>query len=157
MRSSFHSTFKDDLINRPLLVGPEENIHFIDDPEVTPVNIARPRAIPIGWRREADLLVRNLLKARIIEQVSHVTPWCSPGGFVPKPSGRGLRLVTNYCAINKQIRRPVCPFPDVETLKTNIPSETKFLAKIDYASGYFQGGSATTGPPWGWHQVGIFL
>ena len=73
MISSFHSTFKDDLINRPLLVGPEEKIHYINDPEVTPVNIARPRAIPIGWRRGADLLVRNLLKTRITEKVSHVT------------------------------------------------------------------------------------
>ena len=83
--SSFHSTFEYDLINRPLLVGPEENIHFIDDPEVTPLNVVRPRAIPIGWRREADLLVRNLLKAKIIERVSHITQWCSPGAFVPKP------------------------------------------------------------------------
>ena len=55
--SSFSDTFKDDLINRPLLLGPEEEIHFINDPTVTPLKVVRPRAIPISWRREADLLV----------------------------------------------------------------------------------------------------
>ena len=140
--ASFSDTFKDDLIDRPLLVGPEEKIHFIKDESVTPLNVVRPRAIPIGWRREADLLVRNLLQSKIIERVPHVTEWCSPGAFVPKPSGKGLRLVTDYRAINKHIKRPVYPFPDVNTLKINIPPTTKFLAKVDFSSGYFQVGLA---------------
>ena len=70
----------------------------------------------------------------------HVTKWCSPCAFVPKPSGKGLRLVTDYRAINKHIKRPVYPFPDVNTLKTNIPPNTKFLAKVDFSSSYFQVG-----------------
>ena len=65
-----------------------------------------------------------------------------PGAFVPKPSGKGLRLVTNYRDINKHIKRPVYPFPDFHTLKTNIPSNTKFLAKVDFSSDYFQVGLA---------------
>ena len=86
--SSFHDTFKDDLINLLFLVGSEEEIHFIDDPTVTPLNVIRPRAIPIGWRREADLLVRNLLKAKIIERVLHVTQWCSPVPSSPNHQGK---------------------------------------------------------------------
>ena len=60
--STFSDTFKDDLLVHPLLLGPEEEIHFVSDPTVTPLNVVRPRATPIGWRKEADLLVRNLLK-----------------------------------------------------------------------------------------------
>lgn len=140
MISSFSSTFQDDLIERPLLVGPAEKIYYFEDPEVSPVNIAGAQPIPIGWRREADLLIRNLLKYKIIERITHVTTWCSARGFVPKPSGRGLRLATDYRAINKCIGHSHSPFPDVETLETNIPSDTKFLTKIDYASGYYHVG-----------------
>ena len=82
------------------------------------------------------------MKSCIIERVNHCTKWCSPATFVPKPSGKGLRLVTDFRQINKQIRRPVFPFPDVNQLKSNIPPDTKFLAKLDFSSGYYQVGLA---------------
>ena len=104
--SAFSDTFSDDLEGRPLLVGPDEEITFIEDPSVTPLNVARPRITPIGWRAEADLLVKKLLKSSIIEHVNHCTKWCSPATFVPKPSGKGLRLVTDFRAINKHIKMP---------------------------------------------------
>ena len=86
MISSFSSTFQEDLVGRPLLLGPDEKMDYFEDPDITPVHIARARPIPIGWRREADLLIRNLLKSKIIEMVLYCTQWCSAGGFVPKPS-----------------------------------------------------------------------
>ena len=140
--SAFSDTFAEDLEGRPLLVGPDEEITYEEDPSVTPLNVARPRITPIGWRAEADLLVRKLLKSCIIERVNHCTKWCSPATFVPKPSGKGLRLVTDFRAINKHIKRPVYPFPDVNQLKSNIPPDTKFLAKLDFSSGYYQVGLA---------------
>ena len=138
MLSNFSNTFQDDLLVRDLHVGPDEKIYYKLPPDVNPANIARARPIPVEWRQEADLLIRNLLNSRIIERVPHCTQCCSAGGFVP--SGSGLRLVTDYRQLNCCVRRPYSPFPDVETLKTNIPGTTRFIAKLDYSSGYFQVG-----------------
>ena len=64
--SAFSDTFAEDLEGRPLLVGPDEEITFVKDPSVTPLTVSCPRVTPIGWRAEADLLIRNLLKSMII-------------------------------------------------------------------------------------------
>ena len=64
--------------------------------------------------------------------------WCSPAFFVPKADGKRVRLVTDFTALNKFIRRPTHPFPSTREIIEAIPPEAKLFCKLDAVHGYFQ-------------------
>ena len=61
---------------------------------------------PLHFDKEAERMIRQLLKDDIIEEAKTESPFCSRGFFLQKPSGNGLRLVTDYRGINGLIERP---------------------------------------------------
>ena len=56
---------------------------------------------------------------------------------MPKPGGRA-RLVTDYCVLNKAIRRPIHPFKGPKELMSMIPAGSECFVKIDLVHGYYQ-------------------
>ena len=66
------------------------------------------------------------------------TTWCSPALFVPKADGKRVRLVTDFTALNKFVKRPTHPFPSTREIIEAIPPEPKLFCKLDAVHGYFQ-------------------
>ena len=137
LKQQFKETVKNDIDKKPMKAEPLK-IFLTDD--AVPRRCLTVRQTPIHMQEEAEKLVQSLLDANIIKRVSdnEPTPWVAPGFFVPKPNGKGVRLVTDYRAINKFIRRPIHPFPSARDCLKKIPHTAKVFAKLDCLHGYFQ-------------------
>ena len=86
----------------------------------------------------AETLKEELMRADIIRRVDGETDWISPAKFIPKSCGSKVRLVTDFCRLNKTIKRPVHPFPSAhDIIRTVKPSSTLFT-KVNAVHGYFQ-------------------
>ena len=62
---------------------------------------------------------------------------CALAGFVPKKSKK-LRFVIDFTSLNKYIERPVHSFPSTDHIQQAIRQNTRFMACVDFPSGYFQ-------------------
>ena len=103
-----------------------------------PYTAQKARRIPLHQEVEAKRMTEDLLKQGIIKQQrDNYTSWCSPAMFVPKKP-TGLRMVTDYTQLNKQINRPVHPFPTTEDVQCSIHPRSRYFAKIDLVSAYHQ-------------------
>ena len=104
---------------------------------VQPLQVTRARPVHLHFQEPAYKLVKELEKAKIIRPVNLVTEWVSPAMFVPKPNG-GVRMVTDYTAINKYIERPIHPFMSAQDTIRQIGPKAQYFATLDAVSGYFQ-------------------
>ena len=77
-----------------------------------PFHCWSPATVSVHHEQEARRMVKSMVKAGIIEEVSWSTEWCSRGFFVEKPGQVGkLRMVTDFKLLNDNLNRPVWPFP----------------------------------------------
>ena len=129
----FDKTLSDELNPEPMRCSPM-SIALQDD------------AISICARRHAgcpNTMSRNPKRQEVIERqviatVEEPTTWCSPAFFVPKADRKRVRLVTDFTALNKFVRRPTHPFPSTREIIEAIPPEAKPFCKLDAVHGYFQ-------------------
>ena len=137
MKRKFKSIVKNDIDSKPMKADPLKI--FLSDNAI-PRRCLTVRQTPIHMQEEAEQLVKKLLKSGIIVKVNdnEPTPWVAPGFFVPKPHGKGVRLVTDYREINKFIKRPIHPFPSARDCLKRIPHTAKVFASLDCLHGYFQ-------------------
>ena len=80
---------------------------------------------PLHFNKEAERMIRQLVKEDIIKEAKKECPFCNQGFFLHKPSGNRLRLVTDYQNINALIERPEWPFLTTSNIlslvKGNLP------------------------------------
>ena len=95
------------------------------------------QAIPVeGEVGKAQTLNAELGELRV--GVDYPTSWCSRAFFAKPGSSRGLRLVTDYRILNKNISRAHHFFPSVSDIKKGISPDTKYFIKLDLTSSYHQ-------------------
>ena len=137
MVNKYTGVISDTLPDRPMN-GPPMKIHLRDDIEVKPCRVMTARQVPIHLKKEADQLVDKLVKDKIIERIDVPTDWISPGMFIPKPNGSGLRMVTDFKKLNDNCVRAVRPFPTAADIVARIPAGSKVFATMDAVMGYHQ-------------------
>ena len=140
MCNRYKTVFSEHLKRGRHIKGAPMRINLVpEEKRVKPLYHAVPRMVPLHWREEADKIIRNLLKHNIIERVDYPTLWCSRAFFVAKPGGsRGLRLVTDFRHLNKNISHAHHFFPSVSDIKKRISPDTKYFIKLDFTSLYHQ-------------------
>ena len=82
--------------------------------------------------------IAELIDRKVIAPVEEPTTWCSPAFFVPKADSKRVRLITDFTALNKFVRRPTHPFPSTREFIEAIPPDAKLFCKLDAVHGYFQ-------------------
>ena len=99
----------------------------------------KPRTIPLHIKEQAQQLLDDLEKQGIIRRLgpNETSEVCAPAGFVPKKSKK-LRFVIDFTSLNKYIARPVHSFPSTDQIQQAIRHDTRFIACVDFPSGYFQ-------------------
>ncbi|CAB4046314.1 Hypothetical predicted protein, partial [Paramuricea clavata] len=93
--SEFPETLSDRLPKKPMK-GKPMRIYLKDDVDIVPTRRLTARQIPLARQEAAENVVTKLMEDRVIERVEGPTDWISPGFFVPKNDGKGVRLVTDY-------------------------------------------------------------
>ena len=137
LMDEFKDVFREAESKHTPMKGEPMKIHLRDDLEIKPIRCSTARQVPIHHQGDAKHLVKKLLEQQIIERVTWPTAWCSPAFFVPKDSGKGVRLITDFTQLNKFIKRPVHPFPSAADIMSNIPGGSTWFAALDAVQGYF--------------------
>lgn len=97
----------------------------------------KSHAIPLNAEERAQLAIdiKELLEAGLIERSE--SEWGSPAFYVSKDGGLARRLVIDYRALNRLIKRNTMTLPHVEELMARL-GKAKFFTKIDLRSSYHQ-------------------
>ena len=90
-------------------------------PNAKPHKVLTARKTPKHWEKAADKKIDELLEKGVIAKVDGPTDWCSPGFWVAKPDGKGIRLVIDLTKLNEYIVCPVHPFPSSKKI---LPEQT---------------------------------
>ena len=139
MIKEFKDIIRNDLCGEKIK-GAVMTINLKPDANIRPIRVSTPRATPLHLKPDADKVIASLLEQKIIERVPANEPsdWCSPAFFVPKPAGKGVRLVTDFKVLNSCVERAPKPFPSTRDIIRNISSDAKVYAKMDAISGFYQ-------------------
>ena len=140
----FDRTLSDDLNPQPMKCS-SMSISLQEDAIPICVTTARRGRVPKYYESESKKTVDELLERQVIAPVEEPTTWCSPAFFVPtaaffvpKADGKSVRLVTDFTALNKFVKRPTHPFPSTHEIIEAIPPDAKLFCKLDAVHGYFQ-------------------
>ncbi|KAG1673335.1 Transposon Ty3-G Gag-Pol polyprotein [Nymphon striatum] len=137
LRNEYSDILNNSLEPNTFMKGPPMVIHLRTDISIKPKHHLTARKVPLHFQKGADDCIKKLLRLQIIERVDTPTDWVSPGHFVQKPNGT-LRLVTDYTNLNEFVKRPVHPFPTGLEIIHSLKNSSKWFAKLDALSGYFQ-------------------
>ena len=138
LKEEFVDVLCDDLPEGKVLDGPPMKIHLRTDKEIKPKRCYTARLIPKAYQEEADRIVQSLLKSGVLVKVDEPTDWVAPAHFVPKPGGKGLRLVTDYTTLNEAVKRPIHPFPAAHEVFKQLDPDAEEFAGADALWGYYQ-------------------
>ena len=115
--------------DKPMLINLKDN--------AKPLKVMAARRVPKRYKEPAEAAIEDLIEKGVLQRVSEVTDWCSPGFFVAKSDGR-VRLVTDFTHLNRYVNRPVHPFPSTRDILQAIPPDAVYFMKMDAVHGYFQ-------------------
>ena len=116
-----------------LRVFPDKKIHLDVDPSVTP---HRSCAYPIPksqlnlFKQELDRLVCN----NMLEPTGH-SEWISGSFIIPKKDTH-IHWISDFCTLNKSLRRKVYPIPRIQEILARWTSYA-FLSKLDISMQYY--------------------
>ena len=135
--NSYSDVIKDSLSKDPI-GGRKMKLELKRDAQ--PRKVLTARRLPKHYEEDGKKIIENLLKDGIIEKQTEPSEWLSPGFFVPKDNGKGLRLVVDYSVtgLNDAIKRKVHPFPSSNDIMKNIQADSKYFLKADAVQGYHQ-------------------
>ena len=131
----FDKTLIDDLNLEPMRCSPM-SISLEND--AVPICVTTARRVPKHYEPESKKTIAELIEQKVIAPVNEPTTWCSPAFFVLKADGKRVRLVTDFTALNKFVRRPTNPFPSTREIIEAILPDAKLFCKLDAVHGYFQ-------------------
>ena len=135
--AKFPVVLSDELSHVPMSADKPMHV-YLKTENIKPVRVSAPRKVPIRYQAEAEKTIKDLTNRGVIVAVTEPSQWCSPAFFVPKADGTRVRLVTDYTALNKYVKRPTHPFPSSRDIIQAIPADARVFAKFDAVHGYFQ-------------------
>ena len=87
----FSDVLNDRLNATPMKTDKPMQINLSEDAK--PLKVLAVRPVPKQYEKPAEAAIEDLIEKGVLQRVSDVTDWCSPGFFVAKSDGRA-RLIT---------------------------------------------------------------
>ena len=131
----FSDVLNDELSEKPMNA---DRMKIKLKPGYKPKKVTTARRVPLRFEKEAKAVIKDLIKKKVIIEVTELTEWCSPAFFVPKADGKRVRLVTDFTNLNEWVERPVHLFPSTKEIIQAVTKEGKVFCKLDAVHGYFQ-------------------
>ncbi len=109
--------------------------HRIDTGNARPIRQI-PRRLPLAKRAEADQIIQDMERDRVIEPSS--SPWCSPVVLVRKKDG-STRFCVDFRQLNNVTKKDSYPLPRIDDTLDTLAG-CKIFSTLDLKSGYWQVG-----------------
>ena len=93
----------------------------------------KPRRIPMGWEKEVEIQVEEMLKNKIIRPSK--SPWNSPIIMVKKRD-QSLRFVSDFRSLNDVTKKDTYPLPQIKDVIDKMHG-AQFWTTLDAASAYW--------------------
>ena len=77
----YHNVFKDNLDPKTRMKVEPITIVQREGHNVRPIKMMTLRLVPQHWSLEADQLIKDLLKSKVIRRAQKPSDWCSPSKF----------------------------------------------------------------------------
>ena len=99
----------------------------------------RPYPAPQDQIDEIERQIQECIDAGLVEEYKHgdCPRHCSPCFLVAKPGSTAIRLVVNYCEVNKKTQNHSGSIPNMENSLERI-AKCRFKTKMDKRSGFWQ-------------------
>jgi len=143
-KSELDPTDHIDLAKLPGYAGYEEGIKIEIQPGAKPVANHHLRSSPLHYADKITAMYQTLVDQKVVRKVlpNEVCEWVSPSRVVIKPAltveNPQLRVVSDLRSLNKVVSRKPYPFPNIERTRSQIPINTRIMAKIDLKAAYHQ-------------------
>merc|ERR1712081_150239 len=138
----YSDVFKEKLEKGDKVRCPPVRIETIKNTKVKPINCRVPAPVPAHYRKASDKLIRDFLKAGIIERCHHHTPWLSRSLFVSKKQEEGkelkVRLVADFKDVNMVLKSPNYPNEGSKSLLKQIDPKAQVFCTMGFSHGYYQ-------------------
>ena len=110
----YKDVFKEKLEKGDKVKCPPVRIEKFKGLKVKPINCRTPVPVPAHYRKAADRLLWQFLRAGIIEKCHHHTPWLSRGLFIGKKQDEEskelkVHLVADFKDVNRILKSPNYP------------------------------------------------
>ena len=128
----------DTLDKSKCMVGPAMDLKFKPGMKEKPCFIPTPRRVPLHLESAVKKFLDDAVHEGVLAKVDEPTEWLNYAFFIPKPNSERVRLVIDLRQLNKQILRPVFPFPSASDIKQSINHSATHFAKFDLLHGYHQ-------------------
>ncbi len=113
--------------------GDPMSIRFKEGVSFSPFRVTRCRhQVPLHMKDKADALLADLEMKGVLRllECDETTENLFRGHIVPKPGGKGVRLVTDYTPINPYIERLVHPFPSPDIVFQSKGKDSKVVREV---------------------------
>ena len=103
------------------------------EPGSKPVKILT-RRMPLHYKEDLQKKIDVFLEKVLITPCH--SPYSAPAMLVPRKNGK-LRLVIDYCQLNKQIIKSTWPIPSIDEIFDTLEGSAYFTS-IDMSAGFYQ-------------------
>jgi transposase InsO family protein len=128
-QSAFGEIDENHILCQPVKIALHENAE--------PYSVQTARRVPIPLVEKVKDELKRMEKCGVIEKIEEPTDWCAPMVPVPKSTGSGVRICTDFKRLNQAVKRERYVIPSFEDI-THKLAGAKVFSKLDATSGFFQ-------------------
>jgi hypothetical protein len=108
-----------------IILGPKMRIELDETRDIRPLHVTTARQVPVHIQPMARKLMKELAAASAVVRCFEPTEWCSSGHFLLKACGLKARLITDFQALNKAVKRPLHPFNSAVDLMRKVRPDAR--------------------------------
>ena len=137
----FSDIFKETLTREDRLSIPKIKIYLVEGHQKIQTYKPRtPMEVSPYMEPAAKKELSRMVETGMLEEIDYYTEHLSRGFFVEKPGKTEVkaRLVADFRAVNKKLRRPEIPLEGSWNILRRLDPRDKYFACVDFSSGFSQ-------------------
>lgn len=135
LRTTFKSVFDVKTELKPMKGKP---MKILLKEDAIPFALTAARSIPFAWKSQIKSQLEDMIKKKIIAEVTEPTDWCHAMLPAPKKDSKEVRVCVDLTQLNKYVRRGAHPVITPQEAVSGVTKGSTFYTVLDAKAGYWQ-------------------